>query len=590
MTNRKRITQQDVQDKFEQHKTDRPVYYNAITHHRNSNGQEMAFDNRKEAAWLYAHIHKFHTVVIQKCSQVGATELLFNLMMWHLQNGRRILFLVPNDTWRTIYVRDRVDGLVKNCPYYKENYSVDPKDPSSATLKSFFGTTVKFAGARNVSNLFSYPCKVIIVDEFDLCNQENLVFADDRTGWKTFEDEEEPFVVKIGNPSIENWGINKEFKKTSQYFWFAICDHCKHEQRLDWQTHFVEPDESRKSGWKLKDEEGNPVCESCKKAFTRRGNGHYKQVNEGKPGSIGIHIDKLRWDVSKNAIKTLFTKWEEAQTSIVAMENFYNQHLGLPYENGEHRVTKSMIIDCSTGSNDFVSMDKLRGEVYEADDGKSHRRAASSRWTIVAGVDQGHGKGNHMHISAIDDSGTRHKYWIGRCYSLAEIEQKLDDYQVSVCVMDAQGGAIGYNELRSLIQRRNGQLYLCRYRPKDDPKHTYILDEETGTVLANRTELMDGVFDSYKHHKVVLPQSSLFIDDGEFVNQMTEPVRTKEVDKNNVIQGNWKNSGPDDHFHADVYELLAFKLAGYDHIEESEELTDDKVIDDDDDSSSWVVL
>ncbi|KKK56603.1 hypothetical protein LCGC14_3062890, partial [marine sediment metagenome] len=212
---------EEVQRELERLPVDHPVWHNVITNHRDTDGKEMVFDNRPEAIWVYKRIHKYHDIVIMKCAQVGMTELLFNLMMYWLSIGIRVLFLVPNDTWRTFYVRDRIDGLIKNCEYYRDNYSVTPEDLRSVAQKTFFNTTVKFAGARNKLNLFSFPCKAVIIEEFDLCNQENLVFADDRTGWKTKKEDEDPYTIKIGNPSIENWGINKTFKETNQYFWHA---------------------------------------------------------------------------------------------------------------------------------------------------------------------------------------------------------------------------------------------------------------------------------------------------------------------------------------------------------------------------------
>jgi len=566
-------------------KVNNPVYYNAIKYHKTSDtGQVMVFNNRPEAIWVYKVIHKYHNVVIQKCSQVGMTEMLFNLMMYYLKQGLRTMFLVRDDGWRHVYVQDRVNGLIKYVPYYKNNHSLDPTDPKSTKLKRFFNTTVRFAGVRNAANLFSTPAQVIIVDEFDLCNQENLVFADDRTGWKTHENQDDPYTVKIGNPTIENWGINKELKKVDQYYWHAECDHCGHQQRMEWTTHFVEKDDSSKSGWKLKDPKGNPVCTNCNKSFNRRGKGHYKLVNKGdKESSIGIHIDKLRWDVSKNAIKKLFIKWEEAQTSIIAKEHFYNQELGLPYEAGEHRITKTMLLECAVnGPLQMIKPDELKANTYVGVDGVKHKAAAESLVTVVAGLDQGHSKGNHLNISIVTDKGVRHKIFIGRVFSLKEFEQKLDDYNVSTCVIDAAGGGFGYNELRDLCSRRPGQVYLCRYRAKSKTEAMYKIDEDHSLISANRTDSLDGSFDAYKNKKVILPQNYADIDGGQFVEQMVESVRTKEVDKNNTIIGVWKNTGPDDYRHSDNYEYIAQCVAGYSNADvyEGEESGDLDIIDD----------
>ncbi|KKL82332.1 hypothetical protein LCGC14_1985810, partial [marine sediment metagenome] len=315
---------------------------------------------------------------------------------------------------------------------------------------------------------------------------------------------------------------------------------------------------------------GNPVCESCHKPFDRRGNGRYKKTSSGKEGSIGIHIDKLRWDVNDNAIQELLGLWVTAQTSIVAMEHFYNQHLGLPYEAGEHRITKNMLMRCAEkGPVQFMAAEQLKGSVYVGEDGKKHRAAASSLVTVVAGVDQGQGKGNHMHISIVHEGAIRHKLWIGRVYSLEELEQ-----------IDAQGGGIGYNDLRSLCARRSGQVYMCRYRPKRKPENMFSIDEDNNMIQANRTDSLDAGFDAYKHGRVVLPQTINDIDNGEFIPQMIESVRSKTIDKNNVVVGIWSNTGPDDHRHADVYELLAMHIAGF---------GDTDVYDDDEDDEPYII-
>jgi hypothetical protein len=553
-------------------------------------GEVMRFDDRPEAIWLYKNCHKYHHIVIQKCSQIGMTEFLFNLMMYWLQNNIRVLFLVPNDTWRTDYVRDRVDGnLIRNCPFYKENYGSNKEEAKNVGLKTFFGTKVKFAGVRNKSNLFSYPCKAIIVDEFDLCNQSNLVFAEDRVGWKTTADEEDPYTIKIGNPSIENWGLNKEFKKVDQYFWYAQCDHCKHEQIMDWKLHFVEKIDNK---WRLKDPQGNPICLNCKKPFNRRGNGQYKLTVKGyKPDSIGIHADKLRWDVDKDGIQKLFVKWLEAQNSITAMENFYNQNLGLPYAGSEHRITKQMLYDCAAnGPTEPFDVNKLEASTYIDNEGKTHIAAANKLFSIVAGVDQGQDKGSHMHISIVE-KGVRTKIFIGRVNSLDELDEKLKYYKVGTCVIDSQGGAFGYTDLQQYVKNAPCQVLLCRYRPKDKIETLYTIDYENKVIQVNRTGSLDASFDAYKNKEIILPFDLTSVDNNSFVPEMTESVRKQEINpKTSVVETTWIHSSPDDHRHADNYELLAMLIAGLSPACENSFIDDEpRLFQDKTDDDRWAV-
>jgi len=493
-----------------------PRYYMAITAHRNAHGEPMDFKgaSRKWLRDIYYDNHR--NIIVMKCAQVGLTEWACCDLFTQARRGLRLLYVFPDDSKRNDFVADRINGLQKNSEQYSLAIKAVKKESDTIKQKSIYGMNCRFVGSLSRKNFHEVPADVLYIDEYDLCNQENLPYAYDR-----LKHSKHKLIRRFGNPEAESLGIHKLWEQSDKMEWYVRCDCCGHMQILDWFEHFVV---KKNQSYSLRDEAGRPICQSCQQSFNRLGYGEWRpQQSESK--IRGYHISRLFADDTDNTVITdLFDYFMDSQDDATALKKFWNTDLGLPFGDEGSQITESMMKACATGDN----LRKLH---------KQHTDKVIPMQT-VAGIDQG--KVFHVHISAMID-GIRHKLYVGTVPR-------------TTVVVDAQGG--GYQETRDFVAARGG-AWMCYFRPLDKIKNIYDLKPESGVVEVNRTECLDKSWKVYKQKKIVLPVDFKSLDGGDFVKQMQMPTRI--IDPRGLPV--W-TKGVDHHRLADSYEMLASMISG----------------------------
>ncbi len=520
-----------------------PRLYFAKAYHRTTRNEVLTF---RDKPWLKA-IYKddAKTIVIQKCSQVGITEYALCTMFSLAQEGRRGMYLLPDDDWRATFVTDRVDGLMNRCPKYKAAvvaYIEDGKEADNKQIKNIFGSAWKFAGTNAKTSgsrksdikkpkaAFEFQASALFFDEYDEHEQENLVYFYDRLG-----DEVDPMIFLFGNPTITGTGINREFVKSDQKYWHVAC-HCGHDQVLNWYEHFVS--EISPGTYKLRDTEGHPICEKCGEAFDRCGKGRWVEHNPSARSS-GYAISRLFVYRRPTDIKELFTKFVSSLTHAREAQNFHNNWLGMPYENTSVKLTEP-VLDKATEDLATLNGFNIGGNL-----------------TLVGGIDQG--ADFHIRLSEVI-KGVRFARFIGIVQRWSEVEELLKDYCVGPVVVDAQGG--GYHETRDFVRKDTGNRWMCFYNLKDNVNKPFILDDDTRVVRTNRTEILDTGVDHFKRGLVKHPGDWASILDGDYRRHLLAPVRVLDPTGKRPI---WSKPGDGgDHlFHATCgYETLAMLISG----------------------------
>lgn len=503
-----------------------PRLFMALTHHRTTKGEQMTFADKP---WL-SKIYKDNNsrMVIIKCSQVHMTEHFICAMFTLARQGLRGLYIMPTNEHRRPFVSDRINGLRDNSPKYENAlHSMGWRSSDSNVYKSIFGSGWKFVGANVRKNFFEFPADVLVMDEYDLLDQDNVPYAYDRIA-----DSKDPHVYKFGNPTIDGSGIAKEYEKSTQNEWLVKCCHCNTEQVLDWYDHFVEPVDG---SYKLKDKKGRPICLKCKKPFDRCGPGRWFAYNPDSEISgyriSRLFVHKSDTDIVGHPTDSLFVKFLEALGNETLMQNFHNNYLGLTYESFELRLTETAMQACA-------AKEPIQ---YKQDE----------NFRTVAGIDQG--RKFTIVISAIVD-GVIHDIAYEICDTWDQVHSLLDQYNTTTVVVDAQGG--GYAETRKFIRVRSG-AWMCYYRPKDQVKDEYMLDYDNNVVRTNRTEICDSMVATFKNKKVVIPHNWKSIVNGSYYSEMQVPKRIMDAGGNIV----W-TKGTDHFFHATVYRLLAKMVSG----------------------------
>jgi hypothetical protein len=385
-----------------------------------------------------------------------------------------------------------------------------------------------------------FPADVLIIDELDLCNQDNLVYVTDRISGVSFRGFE-PVIRKISNPTVSGYGIHKEYTELSnKREWFVKCGHCNEWQPLDWFVNVVRQTGDASYSLLSPTEPGSGeliVCRSCGKLFDRRGQGEWvAEVPDRKIS--GYHISKLITD--QTSIAALYDKFVKSQNNATERQHFINSELGLPYTGEGDKLSFTDFIRCSLDGYYLP----LRG--YDAE---------GNHLTTVAGIDVG--SVLHYRIDALVN-GKRRMVAVGHVPSFEEMERKLKLYGVRIFVIDEKPEMHKAREF--VTANRNG--FLCNY---SEPRNTaaFKADPKTREIKVNRTESLDESTSMYIEGKVELPVDWASLDGGEWVKQMTAPTRVIDMKQNPPIYI-WDEAGQADHHrHADNYCHMAAKILGF---------------------------
>lgn len=502
-----------------------PRLFMALVHHHTTNGLSLTF---KDKRWLL-DIYKDNNrqLVIMKCSQVYMTEHALCGMFTLAHEGKRGMYVLPSKEHRKTFVSDRINRQKDWNSLYASVIKEGSNESDSNVYKTIFGRGWKFVGANVRKDFYEFPCDALFFDEYDLLDQDNILYAYDRVANTTY-----PTIWKFGNPTRYNFGIHAEFTQSNQKEWHVECGNCGKEQILDWYIHFVTATGNDDKEWHLRDINGSAVCMSCNKPFDRLGRGRWIALNPDSPIS-GYHITRLfiNRDADSNDIFDLFKRFRAAQDNPAAMQNLHNNYFGMPYENVDFKISADVLLRSRYQGKLEFDPSLLRA-VMGVDQGKNFT-------CVIAVVWDG---------EIIDVHYAQTKRWV----HVKELEQQ---YNVVCTVVDAGGG--GYMETRDFLKDA-GHRYACYYRPKDQIKTPlFNLRAREQIVETNRTELLDTVVSALINGKAHPRSDCQTVLEGEYVKEMTASARVTDAGGRPI----W-TKGNDHFFHATAYCHLAQRISG----------------------------
>ena len=179
------------------------------------------------------------SVVIMSCAQVGKTEILLNLVGYHIhQDPSPILLIQPTLDMAQTFSKDRLAPMLRDTPVLSGKVA-DPKsrDSGNTTLKkNFFGGHITMCGANSPASLASRPVRVILADELDRwpvsAGDEGDPYELARKRSATFWNRKE---VAVSTPTVRNSSkIEALFENTDKREYYVPCHDCGEHQVLRW--------------------------------------------------------------------------------------------------------------------------------------------------------------------------------------------------------------------------------------------------------------------------------------------------------------------------------------------------------------------
>ncbi|MFZ0927791.1 MAG: phage terminase large subunit family protein [Syntrophobacteraceae bacterium] len=466
-------------------------------------GRPFSFHKHEYLMTPYADNHP-HMVEI-KAAQMGLTTKAMLRAMYgaRYRDFRGILYLFPSRTDVTEFAKGRIDPLIEDNP---DTLGQWLQQTDSANIKQVWNCFLYLRGMRSRVGLKSIPVDFLVFDEMDEASQAAVDMAMERMSHSEFRE-----VLKLSNPTLPDYGIDKAFQETDQRFWHVKCLKCGEYTCLE------------ESFPKCLLEAGGRVIRACRKCEAELN----PSIGEWVAKRPGV-IDKRGYHYSQ-----LFSHYVDPAEILHQfrttnnLTEFYNLKLGMAYVEAANRLTVQEVL--ALCGNEGI--------------------ASSDPGPCSMGVDQG--KFLHVVIGKREWQRAGKIVHAGEYLAWEELDRLMKVFNVSRCVVDALPET---RNARAFAGKHKGKVFLSYY--SEHRKSGYKWNDGDLTVHSNRTESLDASHVEIQFAKVALPRECDVIR--EFAEHCSNTAKKLEEDE---VTGSkryvYVRLGPDHFRHAFNYEAMA---------------------------------
>lgn len=465
-------------------------------------GKPFTFERHEYLIEPYKDDHPDQTEM--KATQLGLTSKAMLKAVYGARYGsyRGIMYLFPSKSDVTDFSKGRVSPLIEDNP---DSIGKWIQNTDSANIKKIWKAFLYLRGMKSRVGLKSVPVDFIIFDELDEAPPNAIDMAMERMAHSEIKR-----VLKLSNPTLPDYGIDKAFQETDQKYWLLKCKCGEYTCLED-----TFPD--------CLLETKNKVIRACQKCKS--------EINP----SIGQWVAKHPSVTDKRGrhYSQLFSHFVDPAEILHQfrttnnLTDFYNLKIGNAYVEATNRLSIQEVL-ALCGSEGIASQDK--GPCF-------------------MGVDQG--KDLHVVI------GKRHLQKAGNIIHLGvykdweELDRLMKAFNISRCVVDALPET---RNARAFAGRHPGKVFLNYYNIHQ--KGAYAWNEQALTVSCNRTESLDASHNEIQNTEIVLPRECDIVR--EFANHLHNTAKRLEEDEETGSKRYiYVKLGPDHFRHAFNYETMA---------------------------------
>lgn len=492
--------------------------------------------------WLKEmHDNVAEIIIGQKAAQMGYTEVALNKVFKAIDiDGVSVLYVLPASTPdASDFSTARFDPALEMSEHLQNMFT----DVKNIGHKRAGNANLYIRGSRSRSQLKSIPVGLVIVDEKDEMVQENVPMIFERMSGQLFKQ-----VFQISTPTIDNYGINADFRISTQRIYCFKCPHCKKYTHFEYPKCLVITAEDI-TDQKLRD--SYLICKECNVKLDHEDKINYLSIKNAKwiptyedRDIEGYHISQLYsmtvkpQDIARSVLR--------AATNPADEQELYNSKLGITHTVEGARVTDKEIIEC-TGSykksiignpNALLTMGVDVGKWlhFEIDQWFFNQEDLSTDLSLMA------------MCKLINE---------GKILDFEKLDELMRRFNISFCVIDANPEK---RKALEFAQRWSGHVKLCYYgNSVGNTKQIHVHNEDEYTITVDRTSWLDMSFSRFHGKRIQLP-----IDlSQEYKQHIKAPVRIYEKDRDGNPTGRYVTSQNDaDHFaHSRNYAEIALPLA-----------------------------
>lgn len=237
-----------------------------------------------------------HTVVVMSSAQVGKTEILNNIVGFHIdQDPSPTLVLQPTIEMAQTWSKDRLAPMLRDTPTLKGKVSdVRSRDGKNTILhKSFDGGHITMAGANSAASLASRPIRIVLCDEVDRyppsAGTEGDPISLARKRSTTFWNRK---IGLFSTPTVKSVSrIEAAFEESDRRRFWVPCPHCGEMQVLKWSNVRWEEGRPETAGYVCAADDCGSVWTDGERWQTIR-RGEWR-AEEQFTGVAGFHLSEL---------------------------------------------------------------------------------------------------------------------------------------------------------------------------------------------------------------------------------------------------------------------------------------------------------
>jgi len=434
---------------------------------------------------------------------------------------RGILYLFPSKSDVTDFSKSRIDPLIEENPDTIAKWiKRTSKDADAANIKRIWDSFLYLRGMKSRVGLKSVPADMIVFDELDEAPQNAVDMAMERMAHSDFK-----HVLMLSNPTLPDYGIDKQFQNTDQHFWLLKCKKCnRYTNLVDTFPECLVPINGKviracvKCGAELDPARGEWIPK--KPSVTEKRGYQYSQL-------YSHYVSPLE----------ILTKFHETDN----LTDFYNLKIGIAYVEAENRLNIPQVLKLS------------------ADYGNQ----ASDPGPCSMGVDQG--KDIHVVIGKRNGQMAGKIVHLGIYKDFEELDALMKNFNVARCIIDALPET---RKARELADRFKGKVWLSYYNKHQ--KGNYSWNELEFIVQSNRTESLDASHREILNEDIILPRhdagskNCIVYNFAEHMANIAKKLVEEEVADQKGIKHKtgskryiYVKLGPDHFRHAYNYEAMA---------------------------------
>jgi hypothetical protein len=464
-------------------------------------GRPFTFDRHEYLIEPYRDDHPCQVEI--KAAQMGlSTKGMLRAMYAARYRGfRGILYLFPSRTDVTEFAKGRIDPLIEDNPDTLGRWL---QDTDAANIKQIWNAFLYLRGMKSRIGLKSIPVDFIVFDEMDEASPAAVDMAMERMSHSEFRE-----VLKLSNPTLPDYGIDKAFQETDQRYWHVKCEKCGEYTCLS--------EEFPQCLLEI----GGRVIRACKKCQAELNPSIGEWVAK-HPGAEkrGYHYSQLVSHYIDPA--DILHQFRTTNN----LTEFYNLKLGMAYVEATNRLTVQEVLALCGG----VGI------------------ASSDSGPCSMGVDQG--KLLHVVIGRREWRRAGKIVHVGEYQAWEELDRLMKVFNVARCVVDALPET---RNARAFAERHKGKIFLSYY--SEHQKSGYKWNDGDLTVHSNRTESLDASHIEISAGRITLPRECDIIR--EFADHCANVAKKLEEDEDGSKRYIYVKLGPDHFRHAFNYEAMA---------------------------------